>query len=333
MSQSLIDLFNDEFYTGPTYDNQEAMIAEVEAIVVAMYVNIYGVPAEEIPDGFTDWWVGEVLAGRVEVSNILETSLGYAAAGKFAAEEVQWSESIAAGAVAAQAYIDDLEEGEVVDILNVKIAVAQAIESLNEGQTFALTSDADELTGTFANDIFTATAETFNSDDILDGGEGGADKLILDLGDVNISDAIQGATVSGIENIYVTASDTDVDMDITHWEGVNLLDVQVSDDSSVFIESAVADQISVVLTDATNQTVNISDDSVKIVNVDSGNAGTSNLDLSDALSVTFAGEDDALACQCKINEDADAVATNGTVAVQSNLAQTNTVRYQALMTL
>ena len=49
--------------------------------------------------------------------------------------------------------------------------------------------------------------------------------------------------------------------------------------------------------------------------------------------VMFTGEDDALAIQCILNENASAVATNGTVAVQSNLAQTNTVRYRATMTL
>jgi len=50
-------------------------------------------------------------------------------------------------------------------------------------------------------------------------------------------------------------------------------------------------------------------------------------------SVVFAGEDDALAMQCKLNENASATATNGTIAAQSNLAQTNTVRYEALMTM
>jgi hypothetical protein len=50
-------------------------------------------------------------------------------------------------------------------------------------------------------------------------------------------------------------------------------------------------------------------------------------------SVTFAGEDDALACKCGLNQNASAVATNGTVAVQSNLNQVNTVRYEALITM
>lgn len=50
-------------------------------------------------------------------------------------------------------------------------------------------------------------------------------------------------------------------------------------------------------------------------------------------SCQVVGEDDAVACQVQLNQNASGTTTNGTVAVSSNLAQTNTVRFEALMTL
>ena len=50
-------------------------------------------------------------------------------------------------------------------------------------------------------------------------------------------------------------------------------------------------------------------------------------------SVVFTGVDDSVAMHCLLNQDASATTTNGTIAAESNLAQTNTVRYEALMTI
>jgi len=171
--------------------------ANVRTVIEAIYLNSLGkAPADDVA-GIT-YWIGEVTGGRSMgdvVSTLVDSAVATANAGT--AQNV-FNNKVAVSNYAAdtlsahttdaafQAYLTGVTSvASTVTTANAAI-LAAVPASNNPGTTFALTSVADDLTGTANDDTFTgissalASAATLNTTDAIDGGVG-ADTLTATL--------------------------------------------------------------------------------------------------------------------------------------------------------
>lgn len=58
-----------------------------------------------------------------------------------------------------------------------------------------------------------------------------------------------------------------------------------------------------------------------------------NLTSGSIIDLSLVGDNDAVGIECQINEDAAGTATNGTAAVQLNVAEVTQVRFNMLFTM
>lgn len=212
---SLTTLFN-ELYA----DIDTADTTAVEGMVEDMFLTVYGIEQANIPEGFVDWWVGKVQSGEIAADAIVATSLDFVANDQLAAAEQGNAAAIKAASEAA------LEAANVegATLEDVRAASKQAaeenvVEETVDGNTFTLTADADDLTGTDGDDLFLAplTAagiQTLQSFDRIDGGEG-TDTLraTLDAAGANSEevDIALENVVSNIENFFFRSVTTGAD--------------------------------------------------------------------------------------------------------------------------
>lgn len=124
------------------------------------------------------------------------------------------------------------------------------------GQTFILTTGIDKLTGEAGNDTFKGvvgdTTSTFNSGDILDGGEG-TDTLILTT-EGNVSGLPTGVTVRNIEKLVFSNDQQVMRLDVRDWVGLQDVSYQRTN-AATTVFSSQGNVKSLTVNGATNLTV------------------------------------------------------------------------------
>ncbi|AHK80726.1 hypothetical protein M911_11635 [Ectothiorhodospira haloalkaliphila] len=193
-----------------------------EELVESAYSNLLGLDRGEAEftnaDARIDWWVGELDGGRVSSDEFASTFLNAAltSQGSLVDDEAFALNGVRAPvAVAAVQQISDDNAGEqpadaAAALAGVKADV-DAVDPVDPedpevpGQTFTLTADADDLTGTANDDVFNAPlnlagAQTLNTNDRLDG-NGGTNTLNATLtNSINLEDVFEN-----IQNVFIRA--------------------------------------------------------------------------------------------------------------------------------
>lgn len=216
-------------------------VSTPSTFITSIYLNLFG----RTPDqAGLDFWTGVLNDGSVSVAEMIEEIIMGAVndedAGTFdktvldnkievgldfaeSTADVSGFEFDADAKMAAEAAVNGVTE----DPATVEAAKAATDAYLagetNQGDTLTLTAGEDVLTGTAANDTFSAPlvastfgiqVQTLNATDTLDGGEG-TDRLNVTLND---SGGFGGSTtgsplISNVEQFFVRAvSDSDFDM-------------------------------------------------------------------------------------------------------------------------
>lgn len=184
----------------PEYANTYGGLSTAQ-IVAKIYENLFGREGEA--DGLA-YWTGEVQNGNVPVDMLLVAFLNGA--------------SEADRAVVDQKVADAMAE--------LPEEPTEPTEPGNQGETFRLTVEQDELTGTAGDDVFKAhvfdNQNTFQSGDAVNGGAGN-DTLEITLG--TSSEFAIAAETSGVEVISVRSQ-------AANWAG-NTGDNEVLQDRNV----------------------------------------------------------------------------------------------------
>ena len=233
----------DAFANSAEYDDQYGSLSNQE-LVEALYLQVLGREGEEAG---VDFYVGELEAGNITKGGIALAILNGALGGDAVTMENRkavadaFSAAVEAGdkvygddeLASAKALLAGVDADSDVDaaiadaqaLVNGYPDVSGPVEPPVEGEVLTLTQQQDTLTGTDADDTFQAPvtqnetgsgalANTLETGDVLDGGEG-LDTLKADLiASGSISDnwapAIS-ATTTSIEEVYLRAQATNVD--------------------------------------------------------------------------------------------------------------------------
>jgi len=259
-------------YTG-LYANMNAT-----QLVSAVYQNLFG-RAPEV-SGLT-YWVNQLDNGALKIGNIAEAinkgaqgtdsaiiTNKVAAATAFTAaldttpEIVAYASANSTALSAVKSWLNTVTS-DVASVttatgaaLNTVLATVQNNSNQNVGQTFTLTTGADNFTGTSGNDTFVAAdvaaGRVLTVGDTLNGGMGNDTLNLTTAGAVT---APVGATISSIETVNVLTNST-VDLNTTSWAGLTALNV-----------TGVNGAAAAGLTAATTTAVNVTDSALAGGNV------------------------------------------------------------------
>ena len=183
---------------------------------------------------------------------------------------------------------DTLEElqGVVNDVgstqASVDTALAAVTGSSNEGQTFTLTTVADDFTGTVNNDTFIsnntgtdAKGQTLTALDRIDGA-GGNDTLIINDEEADI-DIPGTVVVKNVENVEVNVA-KDFKADVTSWTGLTNINLQVVGVDTTLVangQTVIGDNLDGKVSITGAGTVDLADVGTKAVDIITGTTTTS----------------------------------------------------------
>lgn len=234
----LVNSFNSSAESVALYGNDNSQIG-IGKFVNAIYQNVLGRSADKA--GF-DFWVNAITTGVLTKANaaaaITQAALTNTSdQGKLDALTVQNKLAVAtsfttaldtpaeitafsgeAAAAAARGLLGNVNN--TTDLAAYQDTITGAIDNIvalaTPGQTFALTSGIDNLTGTAGNDVFniviTADANPVGSLDVIDGGLG---RDVLNVADTSAGPlSLSGLTVKNVETL-VASSATALNLDIS----------------------------------------------------------------------------------------------------------------------
>jgi S-layer protein len=198
------------------------------------------------------------------------------------------------------------------------------------GQTYTLTTAADDVPGTSGNDTVIGEDTTLTSFDEINGGDGtDTMNLVFDAAYDFDADAA-GAIVTSIEQVQINAAAVGVTGDISGWTGLDNLNINLAGASAdIDLTSAAAESVTakgsqdITLQDATATMFDITatdadDVEDDLVNITAASMTSLSLNVAEGTAVTLDTDSTALAIDLDGFNDTDGTADNGDVTILDN---------------
>jgi S-layer protein len=202
--------------------------------------------------------------------------------------------------------------------------------SADGGQTYTLTTAADDVPGTSGNDTVNGEDTTLTPFDEINGGDGtDTMNLVFDAAYDFDADAA-GAIVTSIEEVQINAAAVGVTGDISGWTGLNNLNINVAGASAdIDLTSAAAESVTakgsqdITLQDATATMFDITatdadDVEDDLVNITAASMTSLSLNVAEGTAVTLDTDSTALAIDLDGFNDTDGTPDNGDVTILDN---------------
>ncbi|UMR31011.1 DUF4214 domain-containing protein [Massilia sp. MB5] len=258
---ALVNGFNGSAESAALYGTENTQIG-ISKFVNAIYNNVLNRDADN--EG-RDFWVGEILSGRLTKANAA-TAITQGAISNTTTQGLIDAKTVANKLAVATDFTSALDttaeinafsgaaaaasaRGLLAGVTNVTVpadyhvtveaAVAQIVADSIPSTTFNLTTGVDTFPGSSGNDIINAfyndTGATWSALDSIDGGAG---KDTLNLSDVKGGVDLSIATVKNVETAVITSIGALANADVSGWTGLTSVTANIKAGAAQTIKAA-----------------------------------------------------------------------------------------------